>query len=151
MLERLLFLAVLYEEKIAYILLPIEKLFAARELSLVAMLERLLFLAVLYREKTANNENFTWTEFSFLGRITGNSPMEVAEVLTHADHSLFRLLLDADFLDNSLRLREMGSRWSDLASAVKACCVVYGNSGMVDRLGEISKVCESIATILLLT
>ena len=151
MLERLLFLAVLYEEKIAFILLPIEKLFAVRELSLVAMLERLLFLAVFYEEKIANNENSTWTDFSFLGRITGNSPMEVAKVLTDADHSLFRPLLDADFLNNSPRLRGMASRWSDLASVVKACCVVYGNSGMVDRLSEIYKVCESIATILLLT
>ena len=115
------------------------------------MIKRLLFLAVLYEEKIGNNENFTWTDFTFLERISGNSPMEVAKMFTDADHSRFRPLCAEDFLTNSPQVSGMSSRWSDLASAVKACCVVYGNSGIVDPLSKISKVCESIATILLLT
>lgn len=115
------------------------------------MLKRLLFLAVLYKEKIGNNENFTWTDFTFLEQIGGKSPMKVAKIFTDADVSLFRPLRAEDFLANSTHLGGMSSRWSDLANVVKACCVVYGKSGIMDPLSKISKVCESIATIRLLT
>lgn len=125
--------------------------FQDTEADINAMLKRLLFLAVFYEEKIGDNENFTWTDFTFLERITGHTPMRVTIFFTEADHSLFRRLDTKDLLTNSTDLRRMSSRWSELAKIVKACCVVYGESGIMGQLSKISEVCESIASNRLLT
>ncbi|KFX96508.1 hypothetical protein V490_03311 [Pseudogymnoascus sp. VKM F-3557] len=124
---------------LSFILLPIRGLFAGREVPFTAKLKRLQFLAILYEEKIGNYETFTWIDFTLLEHISSKDPMEVAKVFTDADAFRFRFLCDADFIDSSPRLREISSRWSDLASAVKACCVVYSKSNVVGVLSEVSK------------
>jgi hypothetical protein len=136
---------------LSFILLPIRDLFAGREVPFIAKLKRLQLLAILYEEKIANYETFTWTDFTFLEHISSKDPMTVAKVFTDADAFHFRSLCDEGFVYNSPGLREMSTRWSDLASVVKACCIVYRKSNIVGVLSEVSKVRESIATILLLT
>ncbi|KFY68615.1 hypothetical protein V496_00958 [Pseudogymnoascus sp. VKM F-4515 (FW-2607)] len=124
---------------LSFVLLPIQRLFTDSKLPLIEMLQRLLFLEVIYEEKIESYENFTWTNFDVLERIIGQSPTEVAKMFTDADDSHFRQLCPEDFKTSSPRLSEMSSRWSELAGVVKACCIVYGNSGILDLLSRISK------------
>ncbi|KFY67221.1 hypothetical protein V496_01700 [Pseudogymnoascus sp. VKM F-4515 (FW-2607)] len=123
----------------SFILVPIQELFADREVPFIAKLKRLQLLAMLYEEKIGNYKTFKWTDFSFLEHITSKDPMTVAKVFTDADAFHFRSFCDEDFLNNSPRLDDMSRRWSDLASAVKACCVVYRKSDIVGVLSEVSK------------